>query len=192
MADLLKLHVDSPKSIYNICLTSKALYDLAQKYMFRRLRFTFSERWNKHNRLLLERLEKVLTACSTVQEVYVNWAAGDTARLMTKEQRWFNEQLCSLVTRSSALRIFMYVLIPTSTKDPTILYLRFSTTQNRDRLTMANIASPAGIASVPFQKDCFFGSVVMRNVSFTRRASGSIPTLPELSSAYTHAHSLWL
>lgn len=87
--------------------------------MFRRLRFTFSERWNKRNRLLLERLANDSAARSAVREIYLNGSAGNFNKERSKEQKWVNQQLRDLIPQLFALKVFMYVLILVPSKQST-------------------------------------------------------------------------
>ena len=110
--DILSMVLDyiyqaSPKSIYALSLTSKALHRLAQGYLFRKLRFTFSRCWNHRNNVLLQRLQDDAQARSYVQEIYVNWTAGANPRHDTIEGLHLVSLFIELIPQFTKLKRFM-------------------------------------------------------------------------------------
>ncbi len=101
----------SPRSLYNVSLSSRALHHLAQKHLYRKLRFTFARYRYNRNRLLLQKLLTDPTACSSVHEVYINWLGGANPRLETEEGSQMTQQLIDILPRLTSLRRFMYVSI---------------------------------------------------------------------------------
>ncbi|KAL9619459.1 MAG: hypothetical protein Q9204_008298, partial [Flavoplaca sp. TL-2023a] len=97
----------SPKSINALSLTSKELHRLAQRYLFRKLRFTFSRCWNHRNKVLLQRLQDDPQARSWVQEIYVNWTAGANPRHDTIEGLHLVNLFIELIPQFTRLKRFM-------------------------------------------------------------------------------------
>ncbi|KAL8977911.1 MAG: hypothetical protein Q9205_006387, partial [Flavoplaca limonia] len=96
----------SPKSFYALSLTSKELHRLAQRYLFRKLRFTFSRCWNHRNNALLQRLQNDAQARSYVQEIYVNWTAGANPRHDTIEGLHLVSLFIELIPQFTRLKRF--------------------------------------------------------------------------------------
>lgn len=102
-----QLYLSSPKSIYNVCLTSRFLYHLSQKYLYRKLSFTFSRHRNSRNWVLLERLMSDSTARSSVHQLYINWIAGTNPRFENLEGKRLADQLTDIVPLLPALKKLM-------------------------------------------------------------------------------------
>ncbi|KAI4228816.1 MAG: hypothetical protein L6R36_001318 [Xanthoria steineri] len=111
--DILAIVVDylyhaSPQSIQSISWTSRDLHRLAQRYLYRKLRFTFSRCWNDRNRQLLDRLQDDPLLRSFVQEIYVNWIAGANPRFETEEGTQLVNQFVEIIPQLPALRRFIW------------------------------------------------------------------------------------
>lgn len=97
----------SPKSIYNVCLSSRQLYDLARKFHYRSLRFTFARCWEMRNALLLQNLLTDSAASSFVHQIYVNWASGVVPRHDGEEGKRLMDQFIKLMPQLTSLKTFM-------------------------------------------------------------------------------------
>lgn len=93
--------------MYKLALVARTFNYLAQKYLYRKLRFTFALYWDVRNKLLLQNLYQDPTKSSSVREIYINWAPGVIPRQEKGDGSKLMDQLIMLIPRFIRLRQLM-------------------------------------------------------------------------------------